>query len=196
MTLFERGPRFPRGARRSFRIGVSSERFGVGDGDLFTVGLDQTLHLEAHYCAGDDFADGADAGGELVVGEFLIETDAGSGLDAACGGFVEEQLGDALADLAERQRLDKLGTAAQARGEDLRGRECEFRVLNAGRTNIAFSDKEEERRFLGCHGRRVIAIVEYGHLGDRCYGSFDVNDLLAAIHAGAERPNRAFGDNE
>ena len=81
--------------------GVDLEGAHVHDGDGARLHDDESLILEAGEGSGDDVADGADAGGDLMIGEGEAKVDAFDGIGFGALGFGKQEEREPLPDFVE-----------------------------------------------------------------------------------------------
>lgn len=104
----------------------------------------------------------------------------------------EQEAREALADLTQRERLDQLGAAAQAGGQDLERGQSDLGVRDGEAAHVALVEEEDRGRLVGGDRRGEGAVVEDWHLGDGRAGALDVDDLLAPVETLPEGAHRAL----
>jgi two-component system, NarL family, response regulator NreC len=158
---------------------------------LHTVETDEAFGAEAGQIAGHDFADGAEARGQLLVSEGQVEL-----IGTHLLGRIQQQARETLRDTAEGHRLDdpdQVAEAAADDGEDLQG---DVGKLAADCVKVALIDEEGEDRLHGAHGRGVRSAIEERQLGDSGRSGFQGEHHFAAARRRLEDLDAAFDDEE
>jgi hypothetical protein len=154
------------------------------------VEADEAFTLEAAEIAGDDFADGAEA-----VGEILMGFGHGEGGGAGGVGHFEDGCGEALADAAKGDAFDEADEVAEAGAEDAEKFEGEFGVAAAAGEEVILANEHGFAGLLGDDGGRIGAAVEDGDFGDGGGGFLHGKDDLAAAGGEFVDPDAAAGDD-
>ena len=90
---------------RSSALGKIFQRLFIANGDAARINLNQSVLLQSRQRPRNNFANRADAGGDLLIGKRERDFDSGCVAASARSGFREQPSRQPLIDFAQRQRL-------------------------------------------------------------------------------------------
>ena len=171
----------------AFQFGFQS--LEIGDEDRAAVDVDEAGGLKAAEIAGDEFADGTNLCGELLVAGGKENLGSGGSCAAFPLGTAEEEGGEAMANGGEGKFLDDSDQAAEASSDDAQNLQADLRVGETEGLEILFADEEQSGVVDGGDRCGIVAAIEDREFSDRTARAVDIEDLLASVDGSFEDAN-------
>ena len=164
--------------------------FAIKDFDVTARNPDEPFGLETTEVPGDDFADGAEADGQL-----LLSFRHGEGIAGCKVGEIEERLGEALADVAESNAFDEVDEGTQALAEDFEETQGEVRIASAERLEVGTQDQQGFSGLYRDDGGGIVPTIKDRDFGDGGGSALSGEDDLTSSGCGLQDFDGTFGDH-